>query len=94
MKQVISAASPKAIANAQIGMAQRADSTALLKMITCSTLILVGDEDLLTPVTFSENLQRGISNSQLVVIPNVGHLSNLEDTTAFNRSVLEFLKNR
>jgi pimeloyl-ACP methyl ester carboxylesterase len=92
MKQVISAASPKAIANAQIGMAQRADSTALLKMITCPTLILVGDEDLLTPVTFSENLQRGISNSQLVIIQQAGHLPNLEQPGRFNKTVRDFLK--
>ncbi len=91
IKQMISATSPKAIANAQLGMAKRSDSTPLLKKISCPTLILVGDEDLLTPVAFAENLHRGISNSQLVVIPKAGHLSNLEQPRLFNKAMRDFV---
>ncbi|HEX9655130.1 MAG TPA: alpha/beta hydrolase [bacterium] len=92
VKEIISSTSIAGIANASLGMAFREDSTALLSTINCPTLILVGEEDVLTPVPLSENLHRQIKKSQMVLIPEAGHLANLENPKAFNRSVLSFLK--
>jgi len=72
-------------------MAARPDSTDLLTTITIPTLIIVGSEDLLTPPAEAHRLHAGIAGSQLIEIPNVGHLSNLEAPAAFNAAVQAFL---
>lgn len=92
LRELISSNSVTGIANASLAMAFRADSNPLLPKITCPTLILVGEEDTLTPVALSENLHRNIKNSQLEILPGAGHLSNMENPKAFNKAVKEFLK--
>jgi pimeloyl-ACP methyl ester carboxylesterase len=72
----------------------RPDSTALLPSIHCPTLVLVGAEDTLTPPALSDVLHRGVSGSELAVIPAAGHLSNLEQPGAFNAAVAAFLAHR
>lgn len=91
VKQIISTNSVKGIVNAQLGMAQRPDSNPTLKEITCPTLILVGDEDELTPLEMAENLKCNIPNSKLQVIPKAGHLSNMEQPEKFNGALKKFL---
>src|SRR5256886_2632124 len=78
IRQMINAATPQGIAAASRGMAQRADSTDLLAAITCPTLVLVGEQDILTPPNVAQDYASNIPNAQFVVIPNAGHLSNLE----------------
>jgi 3-oxoadipate enol-lactonase len=73
-------------------MMARADSTPLLARITCPTLILVGDEDEVTPPDIARALQAGIAGSRLVTIPRAGHLSNLEQPDAFNAALGDFLR--
>ncbi|MBI5305184.1 MAG: alpha/beta fold hydrolase [Chloroflexi bacterium] len=70
----------------------RSDATPMLADIAVPTLILVGADDTLIPPRESEALRGAIRNSQLVMIPNAAHLSNLEQPDAFNRAVREFLK--
>src|SRR3954451_634702 len=48
IRQMINAATPQGIAAPSRGMPQRADSTDLLAAITCPTLVLVGEQDILT----------------------------------------------
>jgi 3-oxoadipate enol-lactonase len=84
--------SPEGIAAAQRGMAVRADSTELLSQINCPVLIIVGSEDKLTPPREAEVIHQGIPNSQLRVIENAGHLSNLETPDEFNQALAEFLE--
>jgi pimeloyl-ACP methyl ester carboxylesterase len=91
VKEIISANEPCAIANAQRGMAERIDSTATLRSIPKPTLLLVGEEDRLTPVECSENMQKHIRNAELVILPKAGHLANLENPEAFNAAVGNFL---
>jgi len=54
-------------------------------------LILVGEHDMLTPVSASEEMHQRISGSEMSVIKNAAHLSNLENSQEFNRRVSEFL---
>lgn len=88
------ASSPEAIAGAVTAMMTRADSTDLLPSIHCPTLIIVGDEDTLTPPANSEQMQRAIAGSELAVVPAAGHLSNLERPEAFNAALVRFLEHR
>ncbi len=72
----------------------RPDSTPLLGSIHCPTLVLVGDEDTLTPPPLSEQLHRDIAGSELAVISGAGHLSSLEQPTVFSEHVARFLTHR
>ena len=91
IRLMIEAAQPEDIAQALIGMAQREDSTELLSLIDCPTLVVVGDEDKLTPPSEAEKLVQAIPSSRLEVIKNAGHLSNLEQTSSFNQAIGKFL---
>jgi pimeloyl-ACP methyl ester carboxylesterase len=42
----------------------------------------------------SQDLQRGIPGSELVVIPDAGHLSSLEQPSPFNAALARFLEHR
>ena len=59
--------------------------------IDCPALILVGDEDGITPPALSEELNRLISGSTMEVIRNAGHLANAEQPQAFNRAIESFV---
>ena len=72
-------------------MMTRPDSTPLLQTIHVPTLIVVGEEDTLTPPALSAEMQRAIPGSELVTIPSAGHMSNLEQPEAFNAALASFL---
>lgn len=91
VREMILSNSPAALARALRGMAARADSTPTLKTIKCPTLVLVGEEDILTPPADSEALAKGIQYAKLERIRGAGHLANLEQPGPFNRAVSEFL---
>ncbi len=63
-----------------------------LSEIKLSTLIIVGEDDPGTPVEASEAIHALIANSKLVVLPSAAHLSNIEQTEAFNSALLAFLQ--
>ena len=92
VRQMIEVATAQGIAAASRGMAQRADSTELLAGITCPTLVIVGEQDALTPPSVAQEYAAQIPGAQLVVISNAGHLSNLEQPEAFLQAVRGFLR--
>jgi 3-oxoadipate enol-lactonase len=65
--------------------------TARLKEIGCPIQIIVGEQDAGTPVAMSREIHDAAPGSELVIIPNASHLSNLEQPEAFNRALTEFL---
>jgi 3-oxoadipate enol-lactonase len=86
--------SSDAIAGAIRALMTRPDSTPLLSSIHVPTLVLVGDEDAVTPPAASEEMHRAIAGSELVRIPRAGHLSNLEQPELFNAALAAFLTHR
>ncbi len=60
--------------------------------IETPTLILVGADDLGTPVALSELMRERIPGSQLVVLKSAAHLSNVEQAERFNQAVIRFLR--
>lgn len=62
-----------------------------LSEIKLATLIIVGEEDPGTPVAASEAIQARIAGSKLVVLPAARHLSNIEQSGAFNETLMDFL---
>ena len=91
VKKMIETANPAGIAQALIGMAHRNDSTNSLSEIHCPTLIIVGNEDKLTPPSDAEKMNWAIPLSELKIINQSGHLPNLEASVVFNQLVGEFL---
>ena len=62
-----------------------------VQKITCKTLIVVGADDRMTPVKYSQYLHEKMGNSRLVVIPDAGHSVMLEKHRMFNDAVEAFL---
>lgn len=83
--------SPEGAAAALRGMAEREDQTERLSQIKVPTLIVVGKEDPITPPADSEKMHQRIAGSQLVVIENASHVSNIEQAEQFNRVLKDFL---
>lgn len=75
------------IAAAVAAMRDRPDSTPSLSSIACPTWIVTGAEDALVPPAGSEAMHHAIAGSHLVVLPRVGHLSNIEAPMAFSEAV-------
>ena len=61
--------------------------------IRLPTLVVCGEEDELTPVTYSEFLHRKIRGSRLKILPDAGHLVMMESPELFNEKVNAFLLN-
>jgi 3-oxoadipate enol-lactonase len=72
-------------------MMARPDSTPELPRINCPTLVIVGAEDTVTPAADAAALQNQIVRSRLVILPEAGHLSNLEVPDVFALAVSDFL---
>ncbi len=68
-----------------------ADLRDVLPRITVPTLLLYGEEDVRSPLSVAEDLHRQIPGSTLVVMPGVGHQSNIETPERFNSEVRSFL---
>lgn len=69
----------------------RIDLLDRLHEIDCPTLILVGEHDHGTPPEMSRQMHHNIRGSELFIIPNAGHISNIEQEDVFNSMVQGFL---
>jgi pimeloyl-ACP methyl ester carboxylesterase len=74
-----------------LGMAE-ADLRPVLPRIDVPTLLLHGDQDARSPLSVARELHAAIPASRLVVLPGVGHLSNLEGADRFDAEVRAFLQ--
>ena len=72
-------------------MAGRTDTTEALSKISVPTLILVGEQDAVTPPSAAKSMHYRIPNSKLHFIDNAGHMSNLENPNIFNEHLTKFL---
>ena len=63
-----------------------------LVQIQTPTLILVGEQDKMTPLRFSEELADGISGAELKVIPRAGHMVVLEQPERAAEGIRSFLE--
>lgn len=82
---------PAAYIRQQQAIMARSDSRPGLKAIACPTLVLVGDDDRLTPPELSHEMAKGIPGARLVVVPGSGHLSTMEQPQAVNAALIEWL---
>ncbi len=71
---------------------RNADLRAIVSSIRTPTLIVAGELDVATPRQLQEELHAAIPESQLFVIAQAAHLSNIEQPDVFNERVLRFLE--
>ena len=91
VREIMSSASPEFVIAALGAMAERPDSSDVLPRITVPTLILVGDQDTITPPSDAERMAKNIPNAQLVTIAGAAHLSTVEKAEEVNEAVAGFL---
>jgi 3-oxoadipate enol-lactonase len=72
-------------------MKSREDSISTLEDIGVPTLVVVGEQDRLTPQTEATLIQARVKDSRLVVVPDAGHLPNIEQPVAFDEALAELL---
>ncbi len=92
IRRMIESAPVAAITGALAAMLGRPDSTPELSAIGWPALVLVGAEDEITPPAHAEGMQRALTRSRLVVIPEAGHLSSLEAPAMFSAALADFLQ--
>jgi 3-oxoadipate enol-lactonase len=83
---------PPGYVGALEALKRRPDSTADLAAIDVPTLVVVGEDDAVTPVDAARRLHDGIAGSRLAVLPGAGHLSSLEAPEAFTDVLGGFLQ--
>ncbi len=92
VRAMIGRASPEGIAAALRGMAQREDAREYLDQINLPALLVVGEEDEISPVEEMQSIAAAMPKAEFAVIPNAGHMAPLENPSATNEVLLSFLK--
>ena len=85
------ATSPPGAAAAFRGRALRPDYRPLLKEMDVPAFVCVGDQDTWSDATVTQELVASLRRPQLLVLPGVGHLPNLERPEEFNAELARFL---
>ncbi|MCC7546425.1 MAG: alpha/beta fold hydrolase [Burkholderiales bacterium] len=67
------------------------DVTSRLAEIKCPIQVIVGEQDAGTPVAMAQEIHHAAPNSELVIIPDASHLSNMEQPQAFDKAMTGFL---
>ncbi|HUA15556.1 MAG TPA: alpha/beta fold hydrolase [Verrucomicrobiae bacterium] len=89
--RMMSKMSPNDVAQVQRGMAARPDSVETLKTIDIPTLLITGEEDVLTGINEAELMRQHIAGSQMRVIAKAGHYSPWEQPGETSRLLRQFL---
>ena len=93
MRRLMAATPVAGIIGALAAMRDRHDSTDLLPTLGgIPTLVLVGEEDALTPPDAARRLAAGIPKARLVLVPGAGHVPPVERPSETNAALLDFLR--
>jgi len=92
IKELIRVNSTLGICGTLLALVSRTDTTQSLSSIDVPTCIIVGEYDLLTPPFCAQGMHKAIARSELHILSNAGHISNLENTKDFNENLIAFLK--
>jgi 3-oxoadipate enol-lactonase len=92
LRQTIASTSPQGIVAASLGMAERPDVTSILPNIKTPSLLIVGEDDGISPPEEMKAIADVMPNARLVTIPEAGHMSPLENPEPVNAAIREFLQ--
>ncbi|MEU3624197.1 alpha/beta hydrolase [Amycolatopsis coloradensis] len=88
LRELITTQPPSGIAWAARAMAARPDSAGTLRSANVPALVVVGEEDRLTPLDAANTLVETLPDATLVVLPEAGHLTPLEDPAGVVEAIL------
>ena len=92
LRAVMERTTARGIAGTLRGMAVRPDRRGDLARINVPTLVLVGEEDVITPPAVAKSLAEAITGASLEVVPSAGHMAPYENPSVANAAILRFLK--
>jgi pimeloyl-ACP methyl ester carboxylesterase len=92
LEEIFINVSPLSATNALRSMAERRDNSDILGQISVPTLLIFGEFDKVTNLETAQLMNQMISGSELVVIKEAGHYSNLEQPGQFNQALLNFCR--
>ena len=92
VRQMIFNTSEKTLTDTLRALASREETCTRLGEIALPVLILVGEEDVITPPPSARLMHDKITDSRLHIILNAGHLSNLDNPYVFNDQILKFVR--
>lgn len=88
---MILSTAPETVVAALAGMAARHDMTDVLPRLDIPTLVVAGEEDAITPTAGARRMAVAVPDASFHAIPRAGHLSNMEQPTAFNEALAAFI---
>jgi len=91
LEEVAAAVRPETL-RTELGIMAGTDQRELLPRITVPTLLIWGALDARSPLGVARQLEQAIPDTELVVIPGCGHVSNLEQPERFNAAVRAFCR--
>jgi pimeloyl-ACP methyl ester carboxylesterase len=77
-----------------VGPVQVPQYQSKLERITVPTLVVWGERDHIAPVAHADTLGQGLSDAQVVTVPDGGHPCYLDDPDRWHDSLLGFLRDR
>jgi len=93
LHEVMQSTAPEAIAAAQRGMAERMDATGLLGEIDLPVLVIVGEEDAISPAAEMRTIAEAIPGAEFRAAPAAGHMAPLENPDFVNEQIRRFVEN-
>ena len=91
LEQMAADVRPASMGTSLLAMAE-ADQRDLLPRIAAPTLLVWGELDTRSPLYVARQFHEALPDAELAVIPDAGHLSNLEQPERFNEAVREFCR--
>ncbi|MCE1165514.1 MAG: alpha/beta hydrolase [Bacteroidetes bacterium] len=92
VEKMVSENTDEGICGALLALATRYNHLSGLPGLDVPALVMTGSDDVLTPPSEAEKLSSALKNSQLKIIPDSGHMSNIENPSVFNSTLENFLK--
>jgi len=92
LRAIAAEAAAEALAGCLAGMRDRPDSSALLSTLDVPALVIVGQEDSLTPPVSSRAMAAALPRATLVEIPSAGHTPSMERPILTAEAILAFLR--
>ncbi|WP_103348401.1 alpha/beta fold hydrolase [Amycolatopsis sp. CA-128772] len=90
VREMIESQPPAGISWTALALRTRPDSLDLLRASEIPALVIVGEEDPITPVAAASAMTEAVDGATLVVLPDAGHLTPLEDPAGVVEAILSW----
>jgi pimeloyl-ACP methyl ester carboxylesterase len=91
LTNMIRAQPVETIVAALAALGARPDTSDRMRQVNMPTLLVVGEEDAITPPECLRRAEAIIPDARLLIVPHAGHMTPLEAADVFNAAVLAFL---